>query len=54
MAHSPAKPASRRRRLKAPAFCGHRLEARIGEDELRQAGFEVGVGVEEVGHALSV
>ena len=31
-----------------------RLEPRIGEDELRQAGFEVGVGVEEVGHALSV
>ena len=31
---------------------GDRLEPRIGQDQLRQAGLQIGVGVKEVGHAL--
>ena len=33
---------------------GDGLEPRIGEDQLREACLQIGVGVEEVGHALSV
>ena len=50
MAHSPAKPPSRRRRLKAPAFSAtgsRRGSARISCGE---AGSQIGLAVEEVGH----
>ena len=33
---------------------GDRLEPRIGQDQLRQAGLQIGVGMKEMGHALSV
>ena len=33
---------------------GDRLEPRIGQDQLGEAGLEIGFGMEEVGHALSV
>jgi hypothetical protein len=32
----------------------NRLEPRIGADQLRQAGLQIGVGMKEMGHALSV
>jgi len=34
-------------------FC-HRLQPRIGEDELRQGGVQVRIGVEEIGHSRLV
>ena len=32
---------------------GDRRKTRIGEDQLRQGGLQIGVGVEEVGHDFS-
>ena len=51
MAHRPAKPASRRRSAKAPAFSATGSSRGSASDQLREAGLQIGFGVEEVGHS---
>ncbi len=52
MAHRPAKPGLAPAQAEGPGLFGDRHEPRIGEDQLRKSGLQIGVGVKEVGHGF--
>jgi hypothetical protein len=40
--------------VEGAGFFGDRFEPRVGDNELREAGLEIGFSMEEMSHALSV
>ena len=50
MAQRPGKPRLAPAQREGAGLFGDRRESRVGDDQLRKAGLEIGFGVEEVGH----
>ena len=50
MAQRPGKPALAPAQAEGAGLLGDRLEPRVGGDEQGEAGFEIGLRVEEMGH----